>query len=76
MEDGHSGEDEDRMGHGYWTDNNDGEMGYGGQDHDQEEQGIGGSDRGEDARGLGGFDDDEEEAVLVVRGSGNWLQVV
>ena len=44
MEDGHSNEDKDWMWHGNWTNSNDGEMGYGGQDYDQEEQGIGGSD--------------------------------
>jgi len=42
--DGHRDEDGDWMGHSDWGDNDDGEMGYDGQEDDQEEQGVGGSD--------------------------------
>ena len=72
MSDRHSGEDKDWMGHGYWNDNDEEEMGYGGRDYDQEEQDVEGLDQGEDARGLGGFDDDEE-AVLVVQRKQKWV---
>jgi hypothetical protein len=69
--DGDRDEDEDMMGHGGWSDNSDGEMGYGGQDYDQDERRVGGSDN--DVSRLGDF---ERMRCWWFRGSGNWSQVV
>jgi len=65
--DGHRYEDEDWMGHSDWVGNDDGEMGYDGQEDDQEEQGDRGSGRWEDARGLRGFDEEEDVVPVAQR---------